>query len=190
MAPFDLHLMRHGAPETPGRLLGRTDDAPAPSGIAACRAAARRLDIGALVHSGLQRTAAPARAIATERTLPIAEDARWRELDFGLWDGRAPDQVDAAALARFRDDPDGSPPPGGERWSALVARVAAALAALPPRPTLVLTHGGAIRAALGALFGFSPAQLWAFDLPYAACLTLRIWPGEERPTALLTELRS
>lgn len=189
MAPFDLHLMRHGAPERPGLLLGRTDDAPTAAGIAACRAAARRLDIEALVHSGLRRTIAPARAIAEDRARLLAEDARWRELDFGLWDGLAPDSVAPAALARFRDDPDASPPPGGERWSALVARVTAALGALPPRPTLVLTHGGTIRAALAALFGFSPAQLWAFDLPYAACLSLRLWPGEDRPTALITELR-
>ena len=31
-----LHLLRHGAPETPGLLMGRTDGVPTPQGIAAC----------------------------------------------------------------------------------------------------------------------------------------------------------
>ena len=38
MAEFLLHLLRHGAPETPGLLMGRTDGLPTPEGIAACMA--------------------------------------------------------------------------------------------------------------------------------------------------------
>lgn len=188
--PFDLHLMRHGAPVQPGLLLGRTDAAPTAAGVAACLARGRALPVAAVVHSGLRRAAEPARALAAARGCPATPDPRWRELDFGRWDGCPPDAAPADALARFRDDPDACPPPEGERWSALVARVRAALVALPPRPTLVVTHGGAMRAALAALFGFSPAQLWAFDLPYAALLSLRLWPGPDGPGAMITGLRT
>ena len=76
---------------------------------------------------------------------------------------------------------------GGERWSALVTRVSAALADLAPVPTLVVTHGGAMRAALHSLCGFDQRQLWAFDLPYASLLSLRVWPGE-RPGAQIAGL--
>ena len=79
------------------------------------------------------------------------------------------------------------PPPGGESWSALVARVAAAIDELAPVPTLVVTHGGAMRAALHILCGFDQRQLWAFDLPYAARLSLNVWPGE-RPSAQIAGL--
>ena len=68
------------------------------------------------------------------------------------------------------------------------AERAAALDALEPVPTLVVTHAGAMRAALHILCGFDQRQLWAFDLPYAVRLTLHIWPGEPR-TAQLVELR-
>ncbi len=178
MSGFLLHLLRHGAPETPGLLLGRTDAAPTPGGIAACVERARGLDVDAVIGSDLARCARAAEAIGTALARPVTTDPRWRELDFGAWDGLAPHTLDQAAMAQFWDDPDGHAPPQGECWSGIVARVTAALADLPPRDTLIVTHGGAMRAALRALCGLDHRMGWAFDLPYAALLTLRVWPGE------------
>lgn len=188
MSGFALHLLRHGAPKTPGLLLGRTDDRPTTAGIAACARQASSLEVAHLVASDLARSRAAGEAIGKAAGLGLTVDARWRELDFGDWDGKAAGAVDRDALGRFWDDPDANAPPGGERWSALVARVAAALADLAPVPTLIVAHGGAMRAALHILCGFGQRQLWAFDLPYAALLSLRVWPGE-RPGAQITGLR-
>jgi alpha-ribazole phosphatase len=44
-----------------------------------------------------------------------------------------------------------------------------------------------MRAALTLLCGFSYGQAWAIDLPYAALLSLRFWPGD-RPSAQITGL--
>lgn len=175
-----LHLMRHGAPVETGRLLGHGDWPSTDAGIAACRARATALDVAAIHCSDLSRASQAAAVIAQDRDLTPRIDARWRELDFGAWDGADPATVDANALAQFHADPDAFPPPDGERWSALVARVGAAIATLPSEPALVVTHGGAMRAALASLCGFDQRQIWAIDLPYAACLTLRVWPGEPR----------
>lgn len=171
-APFDLHLLRHGALETPGLLLGRTDAAPTAGGIAACRARVAGLGVEAVISSDLARCRLVAAAIDAAPTF----DPRWRELDFGAWDGLATEAIDPQAFARFHDDPDAAPPPGGERWSALVARVGSAIGDLPPHPTLVVTHGGAMRGALAVLCGFDHRQGWALHLPYAALLSLRVWP--------------
>ncbi|KTE16784.1 histidine phosphatase family protein [Sphingopyxis sp. H115] len=187
MTGFALHLLRHGAPATPGLLMGRTDGAPTREGIAACTARAEGLGIERLIASDLCRSRAAGEAIGDAIGLPLATDPRWRELDFGDWDGEAASLIDREALARFWDDPDANPPPGGERWSVLVARVAAAIADLTPAPTLIVTHGGAMRAALHILCGFGPRQTWAFDLPYASLLSLNVWPGE-RPSAQITRL--
>jgi alpha-ribazole phosphatase len=176
-APTVVHLMRHGEPVLAGCLLGRTDSPATPAGIKRVRTAALNLDVAACVTSDLVRARACAEAIATGRDMPVRVDSRWRELDFGEWDGQAAAMVDPEALARFWNDPDAAPPPSGERWSALVARVGAALGALGDR-TLVVTHAGAMRAALAAACGFDARQVWAFDLPYAALLSLRLWPGE------------
>jgi alpha-ribazole phosphatase len=178
--PFMLHLMRHGAPVLEGRLMGRTDVEPTPAGIAACVARAASLKVAAVISSDLKRAQAAAQAISAAHGFPHFVDARWRELDFGQWDGLAASEIEAAALHAFHADPDANPPPEGERWSTLAARVGAALDAIPPHPTLVVTHAGAMRAALSQLCGFQQAQLWGFDLPYGALLSLRIWPGEQR----------
>lgn len=184
MTPFALHLLRHGAPETPGLLLGRTDMAPTAEGIAACAAQASGLAIEVLVSSDLRRCNAAATTIGEAAGLSVTTDPRWRELDFGDWDGLPGSAIDAEALGRFWSDPDTNPPPGGEPWSALAVRVSAALADLAPRPTLVVTHGGTIRAALHRLCGFDQRQLWSFDLPYGVLVSLHVRPDSAQLVAI------
>lgn len=187
MSAFLIHLLRHGAPEAPGLLMGRTDGVPTEAGIAACAEQVSDLDIAAIVSSDLSRCRLAAEAIANTAALPLTIDPRWRELDFGEWDGLPVSALDRAASSLFWDNPDRHPPPGGERWSSLVARIAAALADITRDSTLVVTHGGAMRAALAHLCGFEQRQLWAFDLPYGALLTLKVWPGD-RPSAQIVGL--
>lgn len=175
MTSFPLHLMRHGEPALTGRLLGRTDCDATLDGITACVAQAQGLKVQRVYTSDLTRARHCAAAIAMPRI-----DARWRELDFGDWDGLAAADIDPAALGAFWSDPDASPPPRGERWSALVARVAEAIEALAPEPTLVVTHAGAMRAALTHLCGLSYETIWAFDLPYASLLSFAVWVGDDR----------
>lgn len=174
---FTLHLLRHGAPETPGLMLGHQDMPASREGAAACAAKARNLCFQRLHSSDLARCAASARSIAAARHLPVplALDRRWRELDFGAWEGRAPATLPPEALRQFWADPDAFRPPDGEPWSALATRISCALADLEPTPTLVITHGGAMRAALHLLLGWRQDQCWSLDLPYACVLTLRLW---------------
>ena len=189
MAPMLLHLMRHGEPVVVGRLLGHSDVPATPEGVAACRAAAARLtDVASIVTSDLSRAAACADAVAQALALPVRVDARWRELDFGAWDGRAAADLPPDALARFWDDPDACPPPGGETRADLLARVTGAVADLDGE-TLVVTHAGTIRAALSVLCGFDASQVWAFDLPYAAVLTLALWREDGRVSGQVRALR-
>ena len=205
-APIVLHLMRHGEPALAGRLLGSTDCEVLPDGVRACRSAAAGLAIRQVVASNLRRSAGCAVAVATDHEVPLRLDGRWRELDFGHWDGRSPDEVDATALRGFWDDPDGAPPPGGERWSTLLQRVAQALEEVEERDRPIGSddRGGAVDlhhrqpaagrgdgvalAALVALCGFDRRQSWAFDLPYACVLSLRLWRGEP-PAAQILALR-
>lgn len=189
MTGLVIHLLRHGAPERPGLLMGRTDGAPTPGGIAACVRRVEDLEFSAIVSSDLRRSALAASAIGDRRGLPVMIDPRWRELDFGDWDGLPANAIDAGLLERFWSDPDRNPPPNGERWSELVARIAAAQAALRHSPSLIVTHGGAMRAMLAHACGFDHRQAWALDLPYGALLSLKVWPGEQ-PAAQIIGLRA
>ena len=186
MSPLTLHLMRHGAPQTPGLLLGHTDMPPDPTAMQLCIDRSRALAFDCLTSSGLARASTPAALIATDRQAAHRIDPRWRELNFGEWEGMDPATLPAGDTARFWSSPDDYPPPGGESWSDLCHRVSAALRDVG-EPTLILTHAGAIRAALTALCDLNYQQVWAIDLPYSAVLTLRFWPGDN-PGAQITGL--
>jgi alpha-ribazole phosphatase len=189
MSGFRLHLLRHGAPVDAGKMIGRTDCAPTAEGIAACMERAQGLTFAAIIASDLSRASSAADAIARSMSLVPTLDPRWRELDFGAWDGHAAAEIGTDALSPFWNDPEANPPPAGECWSGLTARVGDAIADLRPVDTLIVTHGGAMRAALAILCGLDHRQVWMVDLPYAALLSLHIWPGE-RPAAQITGLRA
>ncbi|MEW9856358.1 histidine phosphatase family protein [Novosphingobium sp. M1R2S20] len=170
-----IHLLRHGPPVRTGLLLGHVDEPAQNANCPLILGRARALPLRALVSSDLMRAAAQASHLADQLGLPLTLSRNWRELDFGEWDGEHPHTLSSEALARFWDDPDGCPPPCGERWSDLRSRVAGALAGLDTH-TLVLAHAGAMRAAVSVLTGLDHRGVWAIDLPYRALLTLRIWP--------------
>lgn len=176
MSAFTLHLLRHGVPEQTGLLMGHTDMplATRPAPLLAERL--RALDLRRIVTSDLSRARQGAQDLADRLHLPLRVDPLWRELDFGDWDGLLPDAVAPEALSRFQSDPDACPPPGGERWSTLCQRVGTALQSLADG-TLIVTHAGAMRAALSVLTGLNHRDTWALELPYHARLSLRVWPG-------------
>lgn len=200
MKIVDLVLLRHGAPELQGTFLGQLDSAPTPEGIADCVAAVAGMAFGRIVTSPLRRAVAAAEAIAAAADMEVQVDPQWRELDFGDWDGRSyaeltPDH--APALKAFWKDPDADAPPGGERWSAICARVSAAIGDIVGEddgtdnepPVLVVAHGGSMRAALAVLCGFGFADTMRIDLPYAAVLRLKIFvDGDAPPSAVIRGL--
>ncbi|MBH0114118.1 histidine phosphatase family protein [Novosphingobium sp. YJ-S2-02] len=169
-----VHLLRHGAPQVSGLLLGHTDMPLARGDWGEMPRSFHELALASLASSDLQRCRVAAEAIARSTGLSLSIDPQWRELDFGEWDGVAPGSIDPALLDRFWADPEDNPPPGGERWSQLCERVSRALSPLGDR-SLVVTHGGAMRAALALVTGLDHRQVWALDLPYGALLSLRIW---------------
>ena len=176
--------MRHGAPEGAGKLLGHSDAAPTEQGISACRERAENLAVTRIISSDLSRAQKAAISIAGDRGMTAESDARWRELDFGEWDGCHASALPANALAAFWDDPENCPPPHGERWSDLLRRIDSGLAEIGD-DTLVITHAGPMRAALCVLLGLDYRQSWAFDLPYASLLSLQIWPDEPRSAQII-----
>ncbi len=171
-----VHLLRHGPPLRHGLLLGHTDEPALDPNCPKMHDRVQGVTIDRVVTSDLARAAVQAEHFAAQFAVPLRVDSRWRELDFGAWDGLAPESLDQASLARFWDDPENQPPPSGEPWSNLRARVSAALERLEPQ-SLVVTHAGAMRAALSVLTGLDHRSVWALDLPYRALLSLRIWPG-------------
>lgn len=191
MTAIDLHLLRHGAPERTGLMLGHHDEPAAAGAHDVLIERAQDIAATAIIASDLSRASDGARLLAAARSLPLRIDPRWRELDFGAWDGKLPATLESEALQAFWSDPDAFPPPGGERWSALVARVSAAIGDLR-QSAIIVSHAGAMRAAVSALTGLDHRGVWAFDLPYGALLSIRIWreEGSEQPSGQIIGLRT
>jgi broad specificity phosphatase PhoE len=148
-----LLLLRHGPTGAvrQGAPLGRLDLPVDPEGQALWpRVRAQLLGLG--LERVLCSPLARSREHALDLGLPYRILPGLAEQDFGEWDGR-PWQEIPGTQAFFRD-PVGTAPPGGESFRDCAARSVAALEeGLEDRPTLVLAHGGPLRAILAGCLG-------------------------------------
>ena len=195
-----IDLIRHGATEPPGLLLGRTDAPLSAIGWAQFAAQTERRAWPRIVTSPLLRAKEAAERLAADRGLPLHIDSNWAEMDFGTWDGQPltslrEDTAISAQLDAFYSDEDAPPPEGGEDWHALRTRISNALDELletEPDPedgspsALIVTHGGPIRTALALTCNLPFGHLWTLRIAYGTRLTLRF--GRTRDGALWGEL--
>lgn len=170
----EILLLRHGEVEGGPRYRGSTDDRLTTHGIEQMWAALADVPLPQrVVTSPLARCAQFAHALARRHALPVRVDERWREIDFGAWEGqRAADveKTSPAQLARFYLDPWNHGPPDGEPLRLMRARVLAAwreVTALGQR-VLVVSHGGPIRVVLCEAHGTALQQLLQIDVPNGA----------------------
>jgi probable phosphoglycerate mutase len=164
-----LLLWRHGQTEwnATGRFQGQTDARLSGTGRdQAARCAGRLAETGPdlIVSSDLSRAADTAAALAALTGHDVALDPRFRERRFGEWEGLTRAEVEArwpAAIARWgaTGTVDAA---GAETLDELTKRVHEALRDLverhPGATVVVSTHGGAIRAGIGAVLDW-PAPL-------------------------------
>jgi len=145
-----LILLRHTRPPgASGLCYGVSDLPPGPDLPSETRRLAAQLPPAArIVTSPLLRCARLAAALGAARGLPVAEDARLQELDFGRWEGLRWDAIPRAELDSWAADLLHARPHGGETVAEMASRVAAALDEHGAPGTLIVTHMGVIRAAL------------------------------------------
>jgi broad specificity phosphatase PhoE len=146
-------------------------DAPLAAAPSACFVARlRALAAEQIVSSDLSRCMTLARAIASPATPPLI-DIRWRERNFGTWEGRPWEDIhaeDPSAIGKL-ERPNYAPP-SGESLTMMRKRVAAALSALPDSPSLlIVAHGGTIAIAQILLTG-QPLSQAAHCIPALGAL--------------------
>ncbi|VAW95335.1 Alpha-ribazole-5'-phosphate phosphatase [hydrothermal vent metagenome] len=154
-----IDLLRHGIPEGGRAYRGHNIDDPlsekgwAQMWAAVGGEAAESVPWTHIVSSPLIRCRDFAEALGTRHGLPVTVDARFREVGFGCWEGRTPEQIqhdNPDEYAAFFHDPVHSRPPGAEPLTDFVARVASAfddcLQAYAGKQVLVVAHAGVVRA--------------------------------------------
>ena len=176
-----IDLLRHGATDRPGHLIGRTDCGLSEEGW---RQFERQTEDGIwplIVASPLRRAREAAERLGQLRGIGVEIDPDWSEIDLGDWDGKPlaelrADARAAALLAQFHRDPTSAEPPNGESWASLSSRVRQALERLVEKrePVLVVAHAGSIRTALSLATGIAMASLWALRIEPATRVRLNL----------------
>lgn len=181
-----LVLVRHAEPADRDRCHGaRSDPGLSPLGQRQAAALGLRVrllaaELGAvrrLVCSPAARTIATAVHLAEAAGRPHALDARWRERDFGDWEGRPWAELWPTVPAEVTADPASYlawTPPGGEDAEAVAARLGPAMdeALAEDGTTVVVTHAGAVRQVLASTLHLPLEAAWRIEVPYARMVVL------------------
>jgi probable phosphoglycerate mutase len=120
--------------------------------------------VGAIYSSDTIRVRETASIIASYLGLPVVEDARLREVNFGEWESLTRQEINeryADAFDRWDACEMTYPPPGGETDPTMAERVLEAVheiaATHPGQRVLVVTSGGPIRAVQAHAAGIEQA---------------------------------
>lgn len=134
-----------------------------------------------IVSSPLQRCRAFAEQLGARHSLPVHVDEKLREVGFGDWEGRTPDELQRDRRTEydaFYADPVHNRPNGAEPLQDFGDRVAAAiddaLFAHATRRILMVAHAGVIRAALGYAMQTAPANWYRSRVNNAALTRFRV----------------
>lgn len=155
-----IQLLRHGETEAGAAFIGSSDVTLTATGWQQMREAVikAKTQWDVIISSPLKRCADFARHLADERGIPLIHEPRWRELDFGAWEGRtAIDlmQSDATALQQLWNEPEHFTAPQGEAVAVFRQRVLSAWQTCYEHDAvsiLVITHAGVIRVLLSSLY--------------------------------------
>ena len=174
-------LLRHGEPVGGSRYRGQRDDELSAQGWeqmwAAVDAAPHWQQI---VTSPLRRCSAFAWSLGENLGVPVHEEARFREVGFGAWEGKTREELDRVMpgqIARFYADPVNNRPPGAEPLVDFTARVRTGLDEMlenfAGQSILVVAHAGVIRAILAYALGIPEAVMYRIKVRNAGISRLR-----------------
>jgi probable phosphoglycerate mutase len=180
--PVLFDFMRHGEPEGGRGYRGHgIDDPLSDKGWAQMRGAVEQYSgWTCLLTSPLQRCKAFADEVAAQRRLPVVVEDRFKEVGFGRWEGKSPDEVIALwpeEYQAFYRDPEHCRPEGAESLDAFYQRVSDAMEAAAAQhdeeSLLVVAHAGVIRAAIAYAAGAPASTMYRYKIPYAGFTRIR-----------------
>ncbi len=195
--------MRHTEPasaEGQWRFLGRADPQLSPAGVEHAHRLARALGpvhFDSIYSSDLTRCLQTAQIIAgsggpphAERDVPVQPDARFREIDVGLWEGLT--RAEAAErypkeYERRERDVVASPFPGGESFADVRERALPAfydMVAHSGDSVLIVAHKGVNRVLLCEFLGLPLDQLFSLRQDYGCVNIVRASRHADGPLSI------
>jgi alpha-ribazole phosphatase len=189
--PTIIDLIRHGEPVGGRRYRGQLDDPLSEKGWQQMAAAVDGLRCWQqIVTSPLRRCRDFAVFLGEQLDVPVQEEARFKEIGFGVWEGKTADELhrsDPELLTRYYHDPVTHRPEGAEDSHAFIDRVTCAwlelLERFAGRHVLVVAHAGVIRAVIAHVLEMPAANMFRLRVDNAAISRIRL--EAQRPPALM-----
>ncbi len=182
-----LFLIRHTEVEhASGRCIGQSDISLSEKGkqdIMVLVEHLKPLVPQRLISSDLSRCLMLAERLGEALSMTVEAKSAWREVHFGAWENQSWDDLRAKDTERFdvwMKDFVRIAPPEGESFLKLQSRIVAELNALEKssaETVLVVTHAGAIRAALSSAIGLPLERAFSIHLNYGALVHLNFKSG-------------
>ena len=179
-----LILIRHAEPvdDAHGVCYGSLDFGLSPAGREHARRIVTALDdiaYGAVYASPRCRARETAEPLAVARGIDVAVDDDLREIDFGDFEGRRYEEIEAAEPELYRtwmESPTTVRFPGGESYADVSVRALRAFERIRTahQCAVVVTHGGVIRAGLAAWLAMPGDAIFRLGQSYGG-LTVVDW---------------
>jgi len=177
-----IDLLRHGEPVGGKRFRGSTDDPLSETGWQQMRTSlGNKVGWDIVVSSPLKRCAEFATETAGKHRLKLQIIPGLSELEFGLWEGMTPTEVEQqypGDLQQFYADASVFTAPGGESMSVFYTRVIQAwqniLQTYRGQKILLVAHGGVNRVILQHILNFPPQNMFRIQMGFAARVSLQV----------------
>ncbi|MFK0378793.1 alpha-ribazole phosphatase family protein [Pandoraea sp. NPDC090278] len=177
---MDLILVRHPQPDVASNVCYGRTDLPVDASRFDATVASMQARLVALldgrtpvaIHSSpLQRARRAADVLAASFGLPVTQDARLAEMDFGAWEMQSWDAIDHHDLDAWARDVSGFSPPGGESARNIAVRVDAWARGLRGDGADEHTAKDAVHVAVAHAGPIRLHTATALRLPTTACLS-------------------
>lgn len=184
MKQTQIDIIRHGEPEGGRRYRGSgVDDPLSQTGWQQMwNAMPDNAPWQQIISSPLLRCAEFSKALSESLNIPFSINDNLKEIGFGEWEGRTPDDIEANegdALQAFLRDPVNNRPPGAEPLHEFAQRIADVYNDIAEKHrgqhVLVVGHAGVIRAITSQVLGMSLDDVYSrLKIEYAAIACTRI----------------
>jgi alpha-ribazole phosphatase len=130
-----------------------------------------------ILTSPLLRTRRLAEHLAQAQPCELRSDPRLLEKHFGVWEGKAWDDIARCEIDAWADDLMGYAAEGGESAQQVMQRVQSLLrevARLPQQNIALVAHAGSIRAMLAVLGEVALAEVLKWEVGYGAVIGVKV----------------
>ncbi len=170
-----IDLIRHGEPVGGHKLRGALDDPLSETGWQQMHLSTTYTQgWESIVTSPLSRCHAFADHLRSKLCLPMEVNNQFQEINFGVWEGLTVKELmqkEPNALRNYWENPDKHSPKDAEKMDLFLKRVHNAWDTLiessSGKHSLLVCHGGVIRAIIMRVLGMPKEHLWNIDVPYA-----------------------